>query len=101
MKVRENVVREMKGKRGEREEGSRQTPVVLLFSPTPSSCLRLCRHGLHANSEKHRLNAGFRHVHGGQASSRSHGLPREKCFLRATLWPRNQTAKTTIPFSVL
>ena len=37
----------------------------------------------------------------GQASSHSHGLPREKRFLGTTLRPRNQTAKTTIPFSIL
>lgn len=32
VKVRENAVREMKGKSREREEGSRQTPVLLFLA---------------------------------------------------------------------
>lgn len=72
-----------KGERGEMGEERRKAPAwpsgaswFSFLSPAPFSCLGPRRHGLHASIEKHRLNADFRHVHGRQASSHSHGLPR-------------------------
>lgn len=103
----ENVVWEIKGKSGEMEGERRKAPAwpsgashFSFLSPTSFSCLGPCRHGLHANSEKHRLKQASDPYTIGRLRPIHMVCPDKSVSSGQLYGPEIKLQKTTIPFSI-